>query len=225
MNWNLVLESFVSNLMAAAAIAGTAWAASWVRNHRLEQRLADSIAPNGIGMGFDPVTLAAEFTLQIHNYADATVRVRSIVFVAERFHLELRPRRDRSIYQTPLTNEVLQTKFKRKFLSKGALEEDGNTHAMLLPAKTMGVWEVDPNTLAQHKWKIVKVYMAFEYATLFGNLALIRVEPKPELVQAIRNSLEPLSSALHEKRYADALALFQPPRHHAKPLAQASLEP
>ncbi len=213
MNWNTVAESFISSILAAAAIATAAWAFSWLRNHRLENRLADSLSANGIGMSFNPATLTAEFSLQVHNYADATIRVRSVVFIADRFHIELRPRKDRTLFQTPLSNEILAPKFRRRLLSKGVLEDDGNPHAMLLPAKTMAIWEIDPTTLAQRKWKLEKVYMAIEYTTLFGNVALIRVEPKQQLVESIRNALEPLVNALYEKRYSDVLRLFEPPRN------------
>ena len=91
------------------------------------------------------------------------------------------------------------------------LEEDGNPHAMLLPPKTMGVWEVDPQTIGSREWKIAKVYLAFEYTTLFGNVALVRIEPNKQTLTSIRESFEPLSRALHSGNFEEMNSLFKVP--------------
>lgn len=211
MNWTSITESALANILAAVVIAAVAWLISWIRNHRLEKRLAESLSPNGIGTGFDPRTGIATFTLQVHNYADATIRIRSIVFIADKFHIELHPAKDHTIFQTPLSNEILAPRFSKRILSKGPLEDDGNPNAMLLPPKTMGIWEVDPQIIGNREWKIAKVYLAFEYATLFGNAALVRVEPNEQSVKSIRETFEPLSRALYSGKQADVLSLFRQP--------------
>lgn len=211
MNWITVSESTLANIFAAVAIAVSAWLASRIRNQILEKRLAQSLSPNGIGMEFNSLTKTAKFTLQVHNYADATIRVRSIVLIADKFHIELRRSTKHLLNQTPLTNEIVAPNFPRKIFSKGLLEEDENPHAMLLPPKTMGVWEVDPQTIGSREWKIAKVYLAFEYTTLFGNVALVRIEPNKQTLTSIRESFEPLSRALHSGNFEEMNSLFKVP--------------
>ena len=211
MNWITVSESTLSIIFAAFAIAVSAWFASRIRNQILEKRLAQSLSPNGIGMEFNSLTKTAKFTLQVHNYADAAIRVRSIVLIADKFHIELRRSTKHFLNQTPLTNEIVALNFSRKIFAKGFLEEDGNPHAMLLPPKTMGVWEVDPQTIGSREWKIAKVYLAFEYTTLFGNVALVRIEPNNQTLTSIRESFEPLSRALHSGNFEEMNSLFKLP--------------
>ena len=76
MNWTTVSESALANILAAALIAVSAWLVSRIRNQLLEKRLALSLNPNCVGIEFNSLTKTAKFTLQVHNYADATVRVR-----------------------------------------------------------------------------------------------------------------------------------------------------
>ena len=134
------------------------------------------------------------------------------MFIADKFHIELRRSTMHSLNQTPLTNQIVAPNFPRKIFTKGLLEEDGNPHVMLLPPKTMGVWEVDPKTIGSREWKIAKVYLAFEYTTLFGNVALVRIEPNNQTLISIRQSFEPLSRALHSGNHDEVLSLFKVPR-------------
>lgn len=203
MNFCSIGESFVSTVLSAAFIAAAAWVYSWVRNLRLEAQLSDAINPNGVGVSFDPSTYQATFTLQIHNYANATIRVRSIVFIAEKFHVELQPAKNKALYQTPLSNEIVRPQFKRKHLSKGSLEPDNNPHSMLLSPKTMGIWEVAPDTIGAHEWVIRDIFIVFEYATLFGNSALVRIKAKEPTLQLVKNNFEPLARAVHNKQPFD----------------------
>ena len=86
---------------------------------------------------------------------------------------------------------------------------------MLLPPKTMGTWEADTKLLAQRPRKVVKVFLVFEYATLFGNVALVRIEPNSTFTKSIQAILEPFSSALHGGNPKEILSLFQVPRNGA----------
>jgi len=150
--------------------------------------------------------------LQVHNYADATVRVRAIVFIADKFHVELEPDPGGKIYQTPLNNEITRKKFKRKHLSKGSLDPDNNPNSVLLPPKTMSVWRVHPETIGNREWKIVDIFMVFEYATIFGNSALVRMKAKESTLKLVKDNFEPLSSSAHNKQPYD---LFPERRHEA----------
>lgn len=205
MNFISIAESFASTILSAAFIAAAAWVYSWVRNLQLEAKLSDALDPNGVGISFDPCTHQASFTLQIHNYANATIRVRSIVFIAEKFHVELRPAKSIDLYQTPLSNEIVRPQFKRKRLSKGSLEPDNNPHSMLLPPKTMGIWEVAPNEIGTHEWVIKDIFIVFEYATVFGNSALVRIKAKEPVLRLVKDSFEPLAKAVHNKQPFDFL--------------------
>ena len=195
--FSAIAESTFANMLAAIAIAAAAWCVSRVRNFWLEKRLARAISPNGIGVKFDQANGVATFTLQVHNYANATILVRTVVFVADKFHIELRPSMDRGIHQTPLLNEILSSSFSRKIISVGRFDADSNPYAMVLPPKTMGFWEVDSSVIDEREWKIRKVYVVFEYATLFGSLALVRIELEDKFVEAIKKTFEPLSKAAH----------------------------
>ena len=203
MNFCNVTENLVSTILSAAIIAAVAWIYSFIRNLRLEAQLSDAINPNGVDVGFDQSTYRASFTLQIHNYANATIRVRAVAFIAEKFHIELRPVRDKEIYQTPLSNEIVRPQFKRKHLSKGSLEPDNNPHSMLLPPKTMGIWEIAPDTIGTHEWVIKDIFIVFEYATVFGNSALVRIKAKEPTLSLVKKNFEPLAKAVHNKQPYD----------------------
>jgi hypothetical protein len=194
-----IFESLIASLAAASVIAAIAWLYSWCRNMFLERALKDSINPNGVGVGFRLHPLLAEFTLQIHNYANAAIRVRAVIFVADKFHIELEPEPKRLIFQTPLSNEAIRPKFKRKSLSRAVLQPDNNPHSILLPSKTMSVWRVRPQTIEQHEWIIKRVFVVFEYATIFGNAAMIRVEAKESSFKLIKSEFERLSNAAYHK--------------------------
>ena len=153
--------------------------------------------------------------MQIHNYANASIRVRAIVFMADKFHVELRPSQDKPIYQTPLSNEIVRPEFKRSHLSKGSIEPDGNPNAMLLPPKTMGVWEAPPDVIGTREWKITNIYMVFEYATIFGNSALVRMEVTKLILELVKENFERLAIAAHNKQPYDFLHGIKRPNGRA----------
>lgn len=203
LNYINIAENLIAGITAAIVIAVGAWIVSWIRNVLLERQLKEAINPNGVGTGFDPLTFKGSFSLQIHNYANATIRVRSVVLITDKFHVELHPAKDKPIYQTPLTNEVVRPKFKRKHLSKGSLEPDNNSNSMLLPPKTMGVWQVDSETIGSREWIVNDIFMAFEYATIFGNSALVRMKATETTLRLVKDNFERLSQASHRKQPFD----------------------
>lgn len=119
--------------------------------------------------------------------------------MTDMFHVELQPAHDKSTFQTPLTNEIIQSKFKRKHLSKGTLEPDDNPHAMLLPPKTGGWWNVAPDTIGSREWVVEEIYMVFEYATVFGDSALVRIKAPESTLKMVKNNFERLSISAHRK--------------------------
>lgn len=209
MNTVSIAENVLAALISAALLGAAVWLYSWLRNLRLEAQLTEAINPNGVGVGFDPRTFQASFTLQIHNYANATIRVRGIVFIADRFHVEMRPAEGKPLYQTPLSNEMVRPTFKRTHLSKGSLEPDNNPHSMLLPPKTMGMWEVAPDTIGNREWIVKDIYVVFEYATVFGNSALVRMKVKESTLRLVKENFEPLAKAAHNKQPFDMMAGFK----------------
>lgn len=215
MNFQSVCENVVAAVLSAILLASIAWLLSWVRNLLLERKLKDAIAPNGVGIGFDQNAHKGSFSLQIHNYANATIRVRAIVFMADKFHVELRPSQDKPIYQTPLSNEIVRPKFKRTHLSKGSIEPDNNLNAMLLPPKTMGFWEVPSDVIGTREWKVADIYMVFEYATIFGNSALVRMKATNSTLQLVKENFERLSIAAHNKQPFDFFHGLKHPTHEA----------
>lgn len=205
MNYSSIAENVVAALLSALAIASIAWAISWVRNLLLERKLKDAINPNGVGVEYDPSKNRGTFSLQVHNYANATIRVRAVVLMTDKFHVELKPAQDKPIYQTPLTNEIVRPKFRRKYLSKGSIEPDSNPNSMVLPPKTMGVWEVRSETITSREWVVENIFMVFEYATIFGNSALVRMKASESTVCLVKKNFEPLSRAIHRKEPFDVL--------------------
>lgn len=203
MNYQNICENIIATILSAITISLGAWFISWIRNLLLEKKLKDAINPNGVGIGFDPTTYQGSFSLQIHNYSNATIRVRSVVFIADKFYVELQPSIDKPIFQTPLSNEIVQPKFKRKHLSKGFLESDNNPNSMLLPPKTMGVWEVSPERIGSREWIVNDIYMIFEYATIFGNSALVRMKANEGTLNLVKENFERLSKASHRKEPFD----------------------
>lgn len=197
---NNLVEGFMYTVLSAGFVALVAWLYSWIRNCRLETSLSKAVSSNGVGVGFDPSTCEGSFNIQIHNYSTSTIRVRSLVMVADKFHIELQPSLERTIYQTPLSNEIVRPKFARQYLSMGSLAPDNNPHAMLLPPKTMGVWEALPQVIGTREWVIEKIYMVVEYATVFGNSALVRIQLDGATLQAVKESFEPLAKAVHNKQ-------------------------
>lgn len=215
MNYQNICENVIAAILSAILLAGIAWLWSWVRNLRLESKLKEAINPNGVGIGFDQNTHQGTFSLQIHNYANASIRVRAVVFMADKFHVELRPAKDKPIYQTPLSNEVVRPKFKRMHLSKGSIEPDDNPNAMLLPPKTMGVWEVPSDVIGTREWKVTNIYMAFEYATIFGNSALVRMEATKSTLELVKENFERLAIAAHNKQPYDFFHCIKQPIDNA----------
>ena len=199
MNYLSIAENIVAALLSALAIAGIAWATSWVRNILLERKLKEAINPNGVGIEFDETTNRGTFSLQVHNYANATIRVRAVVLMTDKFYVELKPAENKPIYQTPLSNEIVHPKFRRKHFSKGSLEPDSNPNSMLLPPKTMGVWEVRSETITSREWIVENVFVVFEYATIFGNSALVRIKVPESILRLVKENFEVLSRAIHRK--------------------------
>jgi hypothetical protein len=123
----------------------------------------------------------------------------------DRAHLELTPAQGRPIYQTPLSNEITRPKFRRKHLSKGPLEPDNNPNSMLLPPKTMGIWEIRTETFTSREWIVENVYVVFEYATIFGNGALVRMKVADPVLRLIKENFEPLARAVHREEPFDVM--------------------
>jgi len=196
-NTSGIAENVLAAIIAAALLTLVLRLYSWLRNLRLEAQLKEAIDPNGVGVGFDPTTLKPSFTLQIHNYANATVRVRGIVFIADKFRIELKPAEPQRLFQTPLSNEIARPTFKRTHFTKGSLEPDNNPLSMLLPPKTMGIWEVEPDVIGKFEWIINKIYIVFEYATVFGNSALVRMEAREGILKLVKDNFEYLAKAVH----------------------------
>jgi len=207
---NNLVEGCIYTIISAGFIAIMVWIYSWIRNRRLESSLAKAINPNGIGVNFDPETCKGSFSLQIHNYSTSAIRVRAVVMLADKFHVELRPAVNKSIYQTPMSNEAVRKKFRRQHLSKNVLLPDDNPHAMLLPSKTMGVWEVDSDVIGSREWVINRVYMVVEYATVFGNAALVRIKFDEGSLKMIKDSFEILAKAIYYKQPSDLIHRFSP---------------
>lgn len=200
MDFSQFVSDFLSALSAAATIALVAWLYSWIRNLRLEHSLKTAITPNGVGTGYSLIPLSASFNIQIHNYTSAYIRVRSVVLVAEKWHIELHPQDDRQLFQTPLSNEILRPKFRRTFISKGVLDDDGNPHSQLLPPKTMGIWEVWPGVIGQHDWKLTHGFVVFEYGTIFGNAAMVRMRIPETSFKLIKQCFEELNTCFRARR-------------------------
>ncbi|MBB3833197.1 hypothetical protein FHR55_001363 [Xanthomonas arboricola] len=200
MDFSSYVSDVLSALSAAVVIAAVAWCYSWSRNLKLERALKGAISPNGVGTSYSLAPLSAEFSLQIHNYTSAYIRVWSVVLIAEKWHIELSPSTKHGLFQTPLSNEVTRPKFQRTFVAKGPLEEDSNPHSRVLPPKTMAIWEVWPGTIGQHDWKLVRGLVVFEYPTLFGNTALIRMEIPESSFKLIRETFEELNTCYRERR-------------------------
>jgi hypothetical protein len=200
MNFWQYMSDALSALTAAGVIAVVAWAYSWARNLRLEYSLKGAINPNGVGIEFSLSPLSAKFTIQIHNYTSAYVRVRSVVLISDRGQIELSPKKNQQLFQTPLSNEMLRPKFRRTFISRGALQEDNNPHSQLLPPKTMGIWEVWPGAIGQYDRKLVHGFVAFEYGTVFGNAALVRMQIPEVPFKLIKECFEELNTCYRERR-------------------------
>ena len=192
MNYTSIAENIVASVATAVLVWLALWSYTVIRNLKLEKKLMNAIDPNGVGIQFDPINRIAEFTLQIHNYTNASIRIRGVVLMADKFHIELTP--TDKIYQTPLSNEMTRDKFPRLYLSKGVLGDDNNKNSMLLQAKTMGVWKKDLNEMSPRDWKIGKVFIVIEYGTLFGNSALIRVEAGPSCLKLVKDNFEELNA-------------------------------
>jgi hypothetical protein len=196
-----IAENFLASILAATLIALVAYLFSRVRNFFLERQLRNAIDPNGVGVEFNLSPLVAKFNIQIHNYANAAIRVRTVVLVCDKFHVELTP--SQTLFQTPLSNEAVRPKFPRKFLPRDILAPDNNPHAVLLPAKTMSFWSVDTQQVSSREWIVEKVFMVFEYATIFGNVAMVRIEAKGSAFDLIKKNFESLARAAYRKEPLD----------------------
>jgi hypothetical protein len=205
MNFANISENFIASVLAAAAIALIVFVVSAVRNFLLERAVRGAITSNGVGMEFSLKPLVAKFSIQIHNYANASIRVRAVVLICDKFHVELTPSRD--VRQTPLTNEITRKKFPRTHFSPNVLALDENPHAVLLPSKTMSFWHVDTQTVSSREWVVEKVYVVFEYATMFGNVAMVRMSPEDSAFNLIKRSFESLARSAYRKQPMPEMAI------------------
>lgn len=203
MNYLSIAENVTAAVFSAVLVAASVWMYSWLRNLILERQLVDAINPGGVGVGFDQKTHKGSFTLQVQNCSNATIRVREIVLMADMFYVSLRPSRDKPLNQTPLTNELVRPIFKRKHLSQGSLEPDNNPDAMLLPPKTSGWWDAWPEDIGAREWIVKDIFMVFEYATIFGNSALVRIRAPASTLSLVKTNFEPLSKAVHNRQSFD----------------------
>ncbi|MFI5446856.1 hypothetical protein [Polaromonas sp. UC242_47] len=205
MSVNNISENFIASILAAAVIALIVFMVSAVRNFLLERAVKGAITSDGVGMEFSLDPLVAEFSVQIHNYANASIRVRAIVLICDKFHVELTPSRD--VRQTPLTNEITRKKFPRTHFSHNVLALDENPHAVLLPSKTMSFWRVGTQTISSREWIVEKVYVVFEYATMFGNVAMVRMSPKDSAFKLIKKNFESLARSSYRKQPMPEMAI------------------
>jgi hypothetical protein len=195
-----VAENFLATILAASVISIIAVAYSKTRNFFFERSLKNAISSNGVGVHFNPEQSIADFSVQIHNYAKATIRARALVLVLNKFHVELKP--NMMLYQTPLSNEVVRKKFPRQYLSRDILFSDNNPNSILLPPKTMCIWHVDLNELSIKEFTVQKVYVVFEYPTIFGNAAMVRVEAKEPEFKLIKKNFEELAKLFTDSHSA-----------------------
>lgn len=207
MKCDAIAENFLASIFAAAVIALMAFLFSWLRNFFLERQLQNLINTNGVGIEFSLSPLVAKFNLQIHNYADAAIRVRTVVLVCKEFFVELSP--THNILQTPLSNEVVRPVFSRKLMPKDILSPDNNPHAVLLPAKTMSFWTADTPKVSDREWIVESVFMVCEYATIFGHVAMVRIEIKGAAFDLIKKEFESLACAAFRR---EPLASLNPYR-------------
>ena len=200
MNLPQYISDILSSLSAAAIIAAVAWLYSRIRNFRLERSLKSAISPNGVGIEYSLAPLSAEFTIQIHNYTSSYIRVRSVVLVAEKWHMELSPKENQKLFQTPLSNEILRPKFRRTYITRGSIEDDNNPNSQILPPKTMGIWRLWSGAIGQHDWKLTHGFVVFEYGTIFGNAAMIRMKIPDSSFKLIKKCFEELNTCYRERR-------------------------
>ena len=202
-----ILENFLANIFAAVFVAIVVFFVSCIRNFFLERKLKEAISSNGVGIKYGLNPLVAEFSLQIHNYANAGVRVRGVVLICDKFSVELSP--GQTLYQTPLSNEITRERFVRTYLSKDALTLDNNPHAILLPAKTMAIWYAKTDQISTREWLVKKVYVVFEYSTIFGNIAMVRVEAQESAFKLIKENFENLARAAYRKEPMGGVEMLQ----------------
>ena len=69
----------------------------------------------------------------------------------------------------------------------------------------MGIWEVDPNTIGAYEWVIKDIFIVFEYATIFGNSALVRIKAKEPTLRLVKDNFEQLAKSIHNKHPLDLL--------------------
>jgi hypothetical protein len=166
----------LQGLFVAAILAGVAWIYSWLRNGRLETQLKELISANGVGMKYSQDHMLCIFSVQVHNYSNATIRVRSVLLVGKpgQISLELNLDRDHPINQVPLSNEIRSGKVSRQSLFKNTLEEDQNPNAVLLPPKTMVSFSSQVYSYVNLPLEIQDVWVVYEYSSIFGGVELVK---------------------------------------------------
>ena len=101
-----ILNGLIASILAALFITVVLWIYSWSRNLLLERGLEKAINSNNIGTEFNLSPLHAVFRLQIHNYTNAYIRVRTVILMADDYPIELHPDKKYGLFQNPLSLEA-----------------------------------------------------------------------------------------------------------------------
>lgn len=191
----------LENLTAAAILAAAAWLYSWLRNERLEKQLSQLINANGVGVVYSQDHMQCKFSVQINNYSNATIRVRSVLLVGEtgQISLELNRDADHPINQTPLSNEIRNNKISRHSLFKNTLEEDSNPHSVILPPKTMTTFSSSVYSYVKLPLSVKDVWVVYEYSTIFGNVELVKQSASESTRKLITDCFNQLLSAMRDR--------------------------
>ena len=120
--------------------------------------------------------------------------------MADDYPIELHPDKKYGLFQNPLSLEAQRKKFNKKYLSGASLGQDNNPHSILLPPKTNAGWCVDLQTIGKYEQIITDVFIVFEYATIFGNAAMIRIKVKNLAFNVIKENFESLSRDASKKQ-------------------------
>ena len=62
----------------------------------------------------------------------------------------------------------------------------------------MCIWRVDLNQLSMQEYIVEKMYVIFEYPTVFGNTAMVRIEAKEYDFRLIKENFENLAKQFIE---------------------------
>ncbi|WP_143704008.1 MULTISPECIES: hypothetical protein [Luteimonas] len=196
-----LLADVSKSLVAAAVLGAIAWIYSWLRNKRLERQLAQLINANGVGVTYSQDQMQCNFSVQIDNYSNATIRVRSVLLVGEPGQISLELYRDTTtpINQTPLSNEIRNRNVSRQSLFKNTLEEDSNPNSVLLPPKTTTTFGSPVYSYVNLPLNIKDVWVVYEYSTIFGSVELVTQVATDSTRKLISDCFTDLLSAMRER--------------------------